>query len=83
MSPDQIPFLLSQAAPHTIHLAGPQSKRQALSPDRAPSADFLCLRYLLNGRARRRQGKEQIGIAGPAGGSGPPVPSRIEHARAS
>ena len=83
VSPDQVPFLLGLAAPYSVHLAGPQGKCQALSPDRAPCADLFCLRYLLGGRAKRRHGKEQIGIAGPAGGGGPPVSSRIEHAHAS
>jgi hypothetical protein len=80
VSPDQIPFLLSQATPHSVRLAGPQGKRQAISPDQALCADLFCLGHLLDRRARRRHGKEQLGIAGLAGGSGPPVRSRIAHA---
>lgn len=52
-APEQIPFLLAHAAPHAVHLTCPQRERQAFWPDLAPCADFLCLRYLLQGRAGR------------------------------
>ena len=50
-APEQIPFLLAHAAPHAVHLTCPQRERQAFWPDLAQCADFLCLRYLLQGRA--------------------------------
>ena len=54
-APEQIPFLLAHTAPHAVHLTCPQRERQAFWPDLAPCADFLCLRYLLQGRAGRHE----------------------------
>jgi len=48
-TPHQVPFLLAHAAPDPVHLAGPQGEIQAFGPDRAPCANLLRLRYLLQG----------------------------------
>src|SRR5580693_3921191 len=53
MAPGRIAFLLGQATPHAVHLAGPQGKGQALPADRAPGADLFRPRYLLDGRTGR------------------------------
>ena len=83
LSSDQIPFLLSQATPHSVRLAGPQGKTPGSRAGPGTVRRSFCLRCLLDGRAERRHGKEQIRIAGPSGGSGPPVPFSIEHAHPS
>jgi hypothetical protein len=62
-----------QAAPDPVGLTGTEGEVQALGPDRAPRADRFGRRSLVGRRAGHRHGKEQIGIAGLAGGSGPPV----------
>jgi hypothetical protein len=61
MAPGRIPFLLGQATPHAVRLAGPQGKGQALSPDRAPGADLFVPRYLLDGRPDDDRGKNRSG----------------------
>jgi hypothetical protein len=50
MAPGRIPFLLGQATPHAVRLAGPQGKGQAFPPHRAPGTDLFGPRYLLDGR---------------------------------
>jgi hypothetical protein len=63
-----------------MHLAGSQRESKAFRLDRAPGADLFGLRYLLHGSSGRRDGKEQVRIAGPAGGGKPPVPRHSQHA---
>jgi hypothetical protein len=84
-TPDQVPFLLAHATPYAMHLAGLQCERQAFRPDRAPCANRLRFCYLLQHEARSGRGdrKEEVGIAGPAGGSGPPVCPRSQLPRLS
>src|SRR5215470_14289242 len=63
-----------------MDLAGSLRESKAFGLYRAPGTDFFGLRYLLLGSPRRRDGKEQVRIAGPAGGSEPPVTCRSQHA---
>jgi hypothetical protein len=63
-----------------MHLAGSQRESKAFGLDRTSGADLFGLRYLLRGPFGRRDGKEQVRIAGSAGGSGPPVHCRSQHA---
>src|SRR5262245_22630345 len=79
-SPQPESFLLAHASPYAMHLAGSQRESKAFGLDRTPGADLFGLRYLLHGLFGRRDGKEQVRIAGSAGGSGPPVHCRSQHA---
>jgi hypothetical protein len=45
-----------------VDLIRPQRERQAFTPDLATGADRLCIYYLGDGLARRRDQEEQIGI---------------------
>src|SRR5215471_17797337 len=79
-SPQSESFLLARAPPYAVPLVGPKREIEAFWLDRAPGANLLGLCYLLRGSSGRRDGKEQVRITGPAGGSEPPMPSRSQHA---